>query len=173
MKKLLFLILFLTGLTAVTFAQRTVRYSLTSNGTLTGEDLVANDDVTAGDDLVVTDDASIGGDISITGNLSSYKHVLASEASSSAGAGFDTVTCVMYQVNLINSIGDTVLADPPAPVAGAWFVVVNSRSTGLPIYVDTSADKLFGAANDVTLTTSAPYVKLVYVNSTVGWIKED
>ena len=157
------LILALLMLTAVGLsAQRTVRYSLTSTGTIQAADLVATDDLT------VTDDATINGD------LTAYKHVLTTEFTSTAGAGFDTTTAVAYQINLINSAGDTVVVEAPTPVEGVWFTVVRSRtSSGKPVYINTTADNLMGAAANVTLSAALPAQRLVYVNSTVGWVPEN
>jgi hypothetical protein len=105
--------------------------------------------------------------------LREYQHVVTTEFTSSAGAGFDTTTAVAYAVNLVNSAGDTVVVEAPAPVAGLWFTVVQSRSgSAKPIYINTTADKLRGAAGNVTLSASLPFQRLVYVNSTIGWVPE-
>lgn len=157
------LILALFMLTTVGLsAQRTVRYSITSTGTVQGADLVATDDLT------VTDDATISGD------LTAYKHVLSTEFTSTAGAGFDTTTAAAYQITLVNSAGDTCVVEAPAPVAGVWFTVVRSRSgSAKPVYVNTTADKLLGAAANFTITSTQYAQRFVYVNSTVGWVPEN
>ena len=112
-------------------------------------------------------------DVSFRGKITKYQHVVTTEFTSSAGAGFDTTTAVAYAVNLINSAGDTVVVEAPAPVAGLWFTVVQSRSASAkPIYINTTADKLRGAAGNVTLSPALPFQRLIYVNSTIGWIPE-
>jgi len=62
---------------------------------------------------------------------------------------------------------------PSSPVAGDWFAVSDSRANSATnnITVDTSGDKLNGAASDDVISTNGAFRRYTYVNSTIGWIK--
>lgn len=85
-------------------------------------------------------------------------------------------TAAKFAIHLVNSTGGAKVVTPPAsPVAGDWFAVSDSRATANTnnITIDTSTDKLHGAANDYIMNAVGDFVRFTYVNSTVGWIKSN
>ena len=102
-----------------------------------------------------------------TGKVEIKDYVLTETSSSPAQAE-------KFAILPVDCTGGAKTVTPPAsPVAGDWFAVSDSRANAGTnnITVDTSGDKLHGAANDYIMNANADFVKFVYVNATVGWIR--
>lgn len=85
----------------------------------------------------------------------------------------ENITAIKFQIMPVNTTSAAVTITPPtSPIAGDWFAVSDSRGQASTnnITIDTSTDKLHGAANDHVISTTNGFVRLTYVNSTVGWI---
>lgn len=102
-----------------------------------------------------------------------FRHNLAAEIDSTEA---DSVQAVAYQVVLIDADSGSVNVWPPVnPAPGDWFSVVDSRGSANTnsIVIKLSAAKYHSAAADLTLSAARSSGTLVYVNSTVGWVKLD
>ena len=87
-----------------------------------------------------------------------------------------TGTAQKFKTILVDvSAGVATITPPSSPVAGDWFCVSDSRANAATfnITVDVSGDNLHAAANDYVMNTNADFLKLTYVNATIGWIKSN
>ena len=82
------------------------------------------------------------------------------------------VTATMYALLPVNcTAASRTITPPPSPKKGDYFIVVRSRGGGAnTVTVDTSPTGLYAGAIDVTLTNGNPYVRLTYVDATIGWV---
>lgn len=87
-----------------------------------------------------------------------------------------TVTAKKFYLLPVDVSAGLVSINPPSsPAAGDWFIVVDSRNNAGTnnITVNTSSQKYYAASVNTTLNTNGVFIKFIYVNSTIGWIKEN
>lgn len=107
--------------------------------------------------------------VDMNGNWLKFSEDLQTEVTS-------TTTATKFSTLPVNTTGGAVTVNPPGtPLAEDWFAVSDSRgqasANNITVDFTTAGQKLHGATSNYTMISTREYVKFVYVNSTVGWIK--
>ncbi len=77
----------------------------------------------------------------------------------------------------VNSTGGAKTIVPPSnPQTGDWFGVIDSRAQALvnniTIYFSGSSQKINGSVTNSAINSNGAVVKFIYINSTVGWVRQ-
>ena len=83
----------------------------------------------------------------------------------------------LFKILPVNSSSTAITITPPSsPTTGDWFIVADSRGTAssnnITIDFPSSTFNYHGSSVSAVLNTNLDSVQFIYINSTVGWIKQ-